>query len=111
MGPSMAACGQYFRKKRGAAMGLAIAGSSTGGIIFPIALSKMLNHPTLGFGWTIRILGFMMLALLVPSCIAIHARLPPRKGKFFLPQAFKDPVYVAIIASTFLVSVSTQRWF
>jgi len=103
MGPAMAATGQYFNKKRGAAMGLAVAGSSLGGIIFPIALSKMLYNSSLGFGWTVRILGFLMLALLLPSCFLIRARLPPRKGQFFLPAAFKEPLYLAIIGSVFLM--------
>lgn len=103
MGPAMAATGQYFHKKRGAAMGLSIAGSSLGGIIFPIALSKMLNNPNLSFGWTVRILGFIMLALILPACFCIRARLPPRDGQFFLPKAFTEPLYVAIIASVFLM--------
>ena len=36
-------------------MGLAIAGSSIGGVVFPIALSRMLNNPKLGFGWSVRV--------------------------------------------------------
>ena len=105
MGPAMASTGQYFNKKRGAAMGLAIAGSSLGGIIFPILLSHMLYNPKLGFGWTIRILGFIMAALMLPSCFVIRARLPSRKGRFFLPEAFKNPVYNAIIGSVFLMMI------
>lgn len=103
MGPAMAATGQYFHKKRGAAMGLAVGGSSLGGVIFPIALSKMLYHKSLGFGWTVRILGFMMVGLLLPACYCIRARLPPRTGHFFLPGAFKEKLYVAIIAAVFLM--------
>jgi len=105
MGPAMASTGQYFHKKRGAAMGLAIAGSSLGGIIFPILLSKMLYSGTLKFAWTIRILGFIIAALMLPSCFVIRARLPPRKGRFFLPEAFKIPLYDAIIFSVFLMLV------
>lgn len=67
MAPAVAATGQYFNKKRGAAIGLAVAGSSLGGVIFPIALSKMLYNPSIGFGWSIRILGFIMFALLIPA--------------------------------------------
>ena len=35
MAPGVASTGQYFNKKRGAAMGIAVAGSSLGGVIFP----------------------------------------------------------------------------
>lgn len=103
MAPSMAATGQYFDKKRGAAIGLAVAGSSIGGVIFPIALSKMIYNPSLGFGWSIRILGFIMFALLLPACFAIRARLPPRKASFFLPGAFKELTYVSLLAAAFLM--------
>lgn len=103
MAPAMASTGQWFQKNRGAALGLAVAGSSLGGVIFPIALSKMLYNPSLGFGWTIRILGFLMLALILPSAFAIRARLPPRAGRFFLPSAFKEPLYVALLVSVFLM--------
>lgn len=84
-------------------MGLAVAGSSLGGIVFPIALSKMLYNPSLSFGWTIRILGFMMLALILPACFSIRARLPPRAGRFLLLSAFKNRVYIAIIAAVFFM--------
>ena len=48
--PSMAAVTQYFYKKRAAALGAVISGSSIGGVFMPIALSKMLNSTTIGFG-------------------------------------------------------------
>jgi len=103
MAPAMAATGQYFNKKRGAAMGLAVAGSSLGGIVWPIALGKMLNNPNLTFGWSIRISGFIMLALIAPACAAIRARLPPRKGTFFLPEAFTNVQFLGVVGSTALM--------
>jgi len=103
MGPSIAATGQYFSKRRAAAMGAAVAGSSLGGVIFPIALSRMLNNPNLGFGWSVRICGFLMLALLAIAIFGIKARLPPRKGRFLLLEAFKEPQFNSIISSVFLM--------
>jgi MFS family permease len=79
--------------------GLSIAGSSLGGVIFPIALSKMLYNPKLSFGWTVRILGFLVVAICIPAAFAIRARLPPRTGHFFLPKAFREPLYVSILIS------------
>lgn len=103
MAPAMTAVSQYFDKKRGAAMGMAVAGSSVGGVIFPIALSKMLYNPALGFGWTTRIVGFIMLAVLAPCCFAIRARLPPRKKAFYILSAFKESRFVTLIVSAFLM--------
>ena len=71
-------------------MGLAIAGSSIGGVVFPLALGKMLYNPKLSFGWSIRICGFIMIVLLAPATLAIKTRLPRRKGTFFLPEAFTN---------------------
>jgi MFS family permease len=97
----MAATGQYFKVKRAAAIGMTIAGSSIGGVVFPIALSKMLSNPNLTFGWTVRILGFIMIACLGVTCLTVKARLPPRKGRFFLPEAFKNIPYLTLIGAMF----------
>jgi MFS family permease len=105
MAPGMAVTGQYFNKNRGAAMGVAVAGSSIGGVIFPIALSKMFANPRLTFGWTIRICGFIILTTLLAASAVIRTRLPPRRGRFFIPCAFTEPPYVTLIAAIFLVMI------
>lgn len=107
MAPCMAATGHYFNKKRGAAMGLVIAGSSLGGVVFPLALGKLLYNHSLSFGWSIRICGFIMLAILAPASLVIRARLPPRKGQFFIPAAFKELKFTSIVGSTFLMLMGT----
>lgn len=103
--PSMAAVLQYFDKKRAAALGLAVSGSSIGGVVFPIALSKMLNDSNLGFGWSVRIIGFLTLPGLIFSCIVVRARLPPRKTNFYIVAAFKKPTYVLLLLSFFFMFV------
>jgi MFS family permease len=96
---------QYFDKKRGAAFGLAISGSSIGGVVFPIALSKMLNGSSLGFGWTVRIVGFVMLPLLAFSCVVVKPRLPPRTTNFFIWRAFKETNFLLVIGSLFFMFI------
>ena len=105
MFPAMSATTQYFHKRRGAAMGITIAGSSLGAVVFPVVLSQLLNGSDIGFGWSVRICGFIMLPVLTFSCVAIRARLPPRSSNFFLLSAFKDPIYDLIIASSFFLFV------
>lgn len=73
--PSLSTLPKYFRKNRALGMGIVVAGSSTGGIIWPIVLDQLLNHTTLGFGWTIRIVAFIMIPLLGLTCLLL--RLPP----------------------------------
>lgn len=103
MAPGLSAIGQYFNKNRGAAMGAGVAGSSIGGVIFPIAISRMLANPSLGFGWTIRICGFLIFGVLMVACTLVRARLPPRSGRFFLLGAFTEKAYIALIAAIFLI--------
>ncbi|KAI5196800.1 MFS monocarboxylate transporter [Aureobasidium subglaciale] len=70
--PSLSTLTKYFRKNRALGMGIVVAGSSTGGVIWPIVLDQLLNHTSLGFGWTIRIVAFIMLPLLALSCLLIR---------------------------------------
>jgi MFS family permease len=105
MFPAISATSQYFNKNRGAAMGIAIAGSSVGGVIFPIALGKMLTESNLGFGWSIRICGFIIIPFLAFSCVTVTARLPPRDTDFFLPSAFKVPLFNTLVASEFCLLI------
>lgn len=105
MFPAMSAMTQYFDKKRGAAMGLSIAGSSLGGVVFPIALGKMLNESEISFGWSIRICGFIMLPILAFSCLTVRARLPPRKTSFFLPSAFRNVLYDILLVAVFCLLI------
>jgi len=103
MFPAMAATPQYFLKRRGAAMGLAVAGSSVGAIIFPIILSRLISQ--VGFGWAVRVCGFVMGPFLIFSCLTIKARLPPRKSSFFLWDAFRMGKYALLVGSVFFLFI------
>lgn len=70
--PAVATIPRYWKKNRALAMGITIAGSSTGGVIWPIALNNLLNHTSIGFGWTLRIIGFVMVPLLSASCLTVR---------------------------------------
>jgi len=71
--PSLSTLPKYFHKNRALGMGIVVAGSSTGGIIWPIVLDQLLNHSNLGFGWTIRIVAFIMLPLLGLTCLLLRS--------------------------------------
>ncbi|KKY26214.1 putative monocarboxylate permease-like protein [Diplodia seriata] len=106
MSPALAATSQYFSRRRGAAMGLGIAGASLGAVVFPIALVKMLpddSSPNVGFPWAVRVCGFIALGMLIWPSMAIRARLPPRNNSLILLSAFRRPVYLVTVAATFLL--------
>lgn len=101
---AMASVGQYFHAKRAAAMGIAVSGSSLGGLIFPIALGRMFDHERLGFGWSVRIVGFMIFAMLLIAMVTVRERLPPRKGPALVPRAFtRFDFVVTVIALFFMI--------
>ncbi|KAL3477280.1 major facilitator superfamily domain-containing protein [Aspergillus californicus] len=73
--PSIALVGQYIKVKRGAAMGIVISGSSLGGVVWPIVINELLKKESIGFGWTMRIVGFIMIPLLSIACLCCR---PPQ---------------------------------
>ncbi|KAJ7935201.1 major facilitator superfamily domain-containing protein [Mycena leptocephala] len=78
-GPITAVIGHWFKKRRGIATGFLATGSSMG----------------VGFPWTLRIMGFILLFSLGAANLAVRRRLPPKHvaGGLFNPAAFKNPAY------------------
>jgi MFS family permease len=93
----------WFFNKRGLAYGVMAAGSGLGGIIFPIMASHLV--PQVGFGWTMRIIAFTILALMIVANLTVSSRLPPRPRAFQLKvfvDPFKDMRVVLVTTSSFL---------
>ncbi len=100
--PSLATLSTYFSKKRALAIGIAATGSATGGLVFPSIVRQLL--PTLGFAWTMRVIGFVQVATLLVANIGLRTRLPPRRsGQIIEWSAFKDPEYSFYAAGSFFV--------
>ncbi|KAL8808770.1 MAG: hypothetical protein Q9200_004037 [Gallowayella weberi] len=75
--------------------------SATGGLVFPVVVQQLL--PRIGFGWTVRVLGFIMLALQVVAFVFTKPRVPPRKtGPLFEPAAFRELPYTLFAIGMFL---------
>ncbi|OQE46937.1 hypothetical protein PENCOP_c001G06120 [Penicillium coprophilum] len=75
--PMLALIGQYIKVKRAAAMGIVLGGSSLGGVIWPIAIDRLINNPSIGFPWTMRIVGFIMIPCLIFTCAVAKSPIPP----------------------------------
>ncbi|KAI1653476.1 riboflavin transporter MCH5 [Daldinia decipiens] len=92
----------WFFKRRAAALGIMVSGSSLGGVILPIMMTHLI--PQIGFPWTIRVIGFMLLALCSFACCTIKCRLPPRKKPFKFVEYVRplhEPAFVCIIFGGF----------
>ncbi|KAJ1556384.1 hypothetical protein HK405_012293 [Cladochytrium tenue] len=73
--PAMAVLPSYFRKRLGLAVGLAASGSSLGGVIYPILFYRLIGP--LGFAWSVRVVGFMVLITQVVPLLFMRMRAPP----------------------------------
>jgi MFS family permease len=101
--PAFAVMGHYFDKRRAAALGIVVSGSSIGGVIFPIVLSKFLYSSSLSFGWSIRIVAFIMLPFMIFACFVVKPRIPPRKTTVFIGEAWKMKRYGLLVAGLFFM--------
>ncbi|KAL6898522.1 MFS general substrate transporter [Trichoderma evansii] len=74
--PALNCIATWFTTKRGAAYGLLATGSSLGGVIFPIMVTRLIKE--VGFGWAMRICAFLILGLLIIAILTVEAFNPPK---------------------------------
>lgn len=99
--PGVAILSTYFSTKLATSMGLAAAGSSLGGVIYPIVFYRL--QPTIGFGWATRVIGFIALFGLIITNATFKVRvLPAGRRKFVDLSAFTELPYVLFVLGSFL---------
>jgi MFS family permease len=81
---SMSSLVTWFFRRRAAAFGIMVSGSSLGGVILPIMMDKMIK--SVGFPWMMRTMAFMFLVLLGIACFTVKSRLPPRPRPFIFME-------------------------
>lgn len=92
---SVAVISSYFSTRRAFALGLCAAGSSLGGVIYPIMAYKLI--PKVGFPWTARIIGFIIFGGMILAWTLLKPRLPPRKNRQMIHwPSFKDVSYLLL---------------
>lgn len=101
--PSVAVVATYFSTKRALAIGLVASGGSFGSVIYPVVFHRLL--PRVGFAWTTRVLGFIVLATLLVSIVVLKPRLPPpKKARAMLDAgALRNRSFVAFSLGLFLI--------
>ncbi|GKT82247.1 LOW QUALITY PROTEIN: major facilitator superfamily transporter [Colletotrichum tofieldiae] len=100
---SMASVTSWFFRRRAAAFGIMVSGSSLGGVILPIMMSKMI--PQVGFPWAIRAVAFLFLILLGIACLTVKSRLPPRPRPFVFKEyidSLREPPMAITVCALFL---------
>lgn len=102
--PTISLVTTYFSKNRSVAVAIMASGSATGGLVYPTIARQLM--PKIGFPWTVRVMGFMMLAVGSVYCSLLKPRLPPRKsGPLFEFSAFKEPPYSLYLIGIFLIGL------
>lgn len=94
----------WFHKRRGLAFGILSTGSSLGGVVFPILLSRLID--TVGYGWAMRTSAFVILALLTVANLTLRTRQAPT-GRSLPPghmwRPFREIPFVLLLVGLFLV--------
>lgn len=111
----------HFNRRRGLAMGIMASGSSTGGTVFPILVRELI--PRIGFGWTMRVIGFIAIAACAIAWFTLSTRIPPaidvrnkeaggwKQVRWFDLGAFRMPEYSLFVVGATLVTLGLYTPF
>ena len=98
--PSIAIIPSYFSTRKALAQGLAASGSSLGGVIYPILFQHL--QPRIGFGWTVRVLGFVAITTLAVPILYMRQRSkPPTKRKLIDFGAWREAPFILFSIAQF----------
>lgn len=98
--PAMSICATNFSTRRSLVLSIIAGAASLGGLIYAAVLEQLI--PKIGFPWALRVVGFMVLASLIPANIFIKPRqLPKSLGPIVELAAFKEPAYAIFAAGMF----------
>ncbi|KAL4931446.1 major facilitator superfamily domain-containing protein [Aspergillus undulatus] len=110
--PSLTLISRAFVRKRALALGISTAGAPLGGVIYTLMFEQLL--PRVGFPWTVRIIGFVMLALFTAAGLMLllqdvapsrdsSSHSTARRRQLFDIRALKDlPFWNFTVANFFL---------
>jgi predicted MFS family arabinose efflux permease len=106
--PSVALVSRTFTSRRAVALGISTSGAPTGGIIYTLMFNQLISK--IGFPWTVRLMGFVMLTLFIAAAILLlvpEKNTPKidytRRRTLIDLRAFKDlPFWSFTIANFFL---------
>ncbi|KAJ5930363.1 hypothetical protein N7466_005856 [Penicillium verhagenii] len=99
--PCVAVLPTYFSSRLGMALGVAVSGSSLGGVIYPVVLNQLIEP--IGFPWATRVIGFIAMATLLIPIIVMRQRVkPPRARSLVDWSAFTDVQYMSFVFTSII---------
>ncbi|KAG1723551.1 MFS general substrate transporter [Suillus lakei] len=101
--PVVVIVSHWFSKRRGLALSLTTVGTALGSIVFPVVAQNLI--PLIGFKWTVRVFGFILMATLGAANILLKRRLPPVnvRGGLFNLKAFHNKAYTTYCISGIII--------
>ena len=101
--PAVTLVSTYFSEgRRAMAVSLVACGGATGSMVFPAIAQSLL--PQIGFGWTVRVMGFVMLFNTILILLFSRTRLQPRKSAPLVDwDSLREPTYVSFCIGVFFV--------
>ncbi|ORZ32973.1 major facilitator superfamily domain-containing protein, partial [Catenaria anguillulae PL171] len=100
--PAVALPTQWWVKRRAFAVGLAVAGSGVGGLVYAQVVAALL--PAVGARWTLRIMGLASGVLLALAAALAETRLPRRKvsGPIIDTTMLRNPKFTPMLVGAVL---------
>lgn len=101
--PAIVSVSQWFSKRRGLALSTTALGAALGSIVFPVAAQILI--PLIGFRWTVRVFGLILMATMGTANIFLKRRLPPVnvRGGLFNLKAFHNKAYFTYCISGIMI--------
>ncbi|KAK8850762.1 hypothetical protein IAR55_004682 [Kwoniella newhampshirensis] len=106
--PAIGLPSQYFKRKRGFVSGLIVTGSSSGGVVLPIMLNKLITK--VGFERGVQYTGCLLVACMVLGIGlsrpfgGVRARKGDGGAKPDVKAFFKEPAYVLLCVGVFFMT-------
>ncbi|KAF8633772.1 hypothetical protein AX15_001278 [Amanita polypyramis BW_CC] len=102
--PSIASVSTHFTSYRATATGIATAGTSAGGVLYPIVLRYLFRK--VGFPWAIRICGIFSTVLCFVATLLVTSLSARRNSApTFNVNTFKDSRFIFLTAGSCIVSL------
>lgn len=101
--PVVVIVSHWFSKRRGLALSLTTVGTALGSIVFPIAAQNLI--PSIGFKWTVRVFGLILMATLGTANVLLKRRLPSVNvhGGLFNLKAFRNKAFTIYCISGIMI--------
>ncbi|KAK3314196.1 major facilitator superfamily domain-containing protein [Apodospora peruviana] len=111
--PTMTIVSTYFQKKRAIAIAITASGSATGGLVFPTMMRQLL--PKIGFAWTVRCMGFIVVANMIVAILFLKPRATPKRNGGGQPwvdwMAFREMEYSFYALGSFFIFLGVYFGF